>query len=229
MKNCDHLYREIKKDYSIIYHWHKTLGKHRIKEKYKSDFSENEYVGQYLRLLESLKSPEEATIDYIDKIAHEILCNSMEWSYCEIVDHHQDNMQMHVVARNIKEKIEKIKHLSEADRLHEKLKEFKNLSSDSEVAPFEIRFPIHHSQGWNHHEYLHLAEIVYHDVPVYENSVGGRAVLMETNLEIAKNNKEEYLFFNSKALNFEEIKESISLVDLAKNGAIVIESIELGG
>ena len=229
MKNYDQLYQEIKKDYSLIYQWHKTFGKRRIKEKYSNNYSDNEYVRQYLRLLESLKSPEEASIDYIEKIAHEILCKSMEWSYCEIVDHSQDKMQMHVLARSIKEKIDKIKNLSEVDRLHEKLKEFKNLSPDSKVAPLEIRFPIHNNQGWNLHGYLHLAEIVYHDVPVYENSVGGKVVLMETNLEIAKNNKEEYLFFNSKALNFEEIREPASLVDLAKNGAIVIESIELGG
>ena len=136
---------------------------------------------------------------------------------------------MHVVARRIKEKIEKIKHLSEDDRIHEELRNFKNISTDREIRPIEIRFPIRHNQGWNQHDYQHLAALVYRDVPVHENNVGGQVVLMETNLEAAKDNKEEYLFYNSKALNLEEIRDIASLVDFAKSGAIVIERIELGG
>jgi hypothetical protein len=228
-ENCDRLVQEIKKDYSLIYQWHKNLGPRRIKEKYKENYSDSEYVGQYLRLLESLISPEEASIDYIEKIAHEILCNLMEWSYCEILDHQQDDLQMHVVARRIKEKIDKIRHISEDDRLHEEFKNFRNTSTDRKIRPVQIRFPIRHNQGWNQHEYQHLAALVYRDVPVYENNVGGQVVLIETNLELAKNNKEAYLFFNSKALNFDEIRDAASLVDFARNGAIVIERIELRG
>jgi hypothetical protein len=52
---------------------------------------------------------------------------------------------------------------------------------------------------------------------------------METNLEHATTSKEEYVFFNSKALNFEEVQSQASLVNLAKEGAIVIENITLGG
>lgn len=228
-EDSDHLVQEIKKDYSLIYQWHKKLGLCRIKEIYKENYSDNEYVSKYLRLLESLISPEEASIDYIEKIAHEILCNSMEWSYCEILDHQQDNLQMHVVARKIKENIEKIRHISEEERLHAELKRFRNTSSDHQITPVEIRFPVRHNQGWNQYEYQNLAELVYRDVPVYENNVGGQIVLMETNLEMTKNNKKEYLFFNSKALNFDEIEDKGSLVDFARNGIIVIESIELRG
>lgn len=224
--NKEELLGGIQQQYSLIYSWHRRFGIKKFREKWAKDSGENDWTHRYYELVENLKEPPKADIEYIGMIAKEVLSGSMEWSYSETVD---EEVSLSHIAKSIRKAIDDYVAGSEDERIEDSLSNFENLGKKGEkIRPNFIAIPIRHGHQWNAEEYFSNAERAYHDIPLGEDNVGGRIVLMETNMEVTKGNAKHYGFYNSKALHFDLVTEETSLVKAAKKKTIVIESITLG-
>jgi hypothetical protein len=181
----------------------------------------------YRELVDGLQPPEEADIEHITMVAHELLSGQMEWAYGERTE---DDVPLNRVAHAILEMIDKLQQLEQRRSISKRIASFRNVAKGGEtVSTQQIEIPLEPDQGWTIDDYYDLAKQVYHDIPEPDNNVGGRLFLIETNMEVTHEIKDKYTFFNAKALHLEQVGELHALVNLARNGALVIEDVRIGG
>lgn len=221
----EELIQKLRSDYSLIYFWHKRYGLRKFKERWGKESEQGEWTQGYYRLVESLKQPETADVEYIGMIANEVLSGSMEWSYGERIE---NEIPLNKMAHNIRLTIEEYSKSHENERISESLSEFRNIGTKGEtLRPKVISIPLQNDSQWNKETYFRHATAAYHDIPSGENNIGGQIILIETNLEVTQDSRAHYSFFNSKALHLEQIVDKDALVNIAESKSLVIESITL--
>jgi hypothetical protein len=227
--------QSIRVNYQMIYEWHTKKGIKIFKKVFEElELDNKDLFNKYINFINDMPAPNYAEIEAISHVAHEVLGGCLEWSYTAEIE---PNLQMHLVANNIKKLLLKLHESEFIENKFHKLNNLKNTTEgQEEVKPdfVEITIP---SDDMTIDKYFECASIAYSDVmhSCKVENIGGKVVLSDTNLEHehtrSRHSNEGLMikFRNSKAMHFEEEKGKDSIVNLAKSGTISIISVKIGG
>lgn len=220
----DDLIHHIKQHYAMLYSWHLEVGKQLFRKKVLKRDTESFSMDTYYKLLNSLVSPQNASLEFIAKVAKEQVSGVMEWSYNEKI---HGELPLHAIAHQILQDIKELEVAHHEEECVKQLRKLNNCGAEFMLVPTKVMIPIREGQ-WNGETYYIYANQAYSDVPDEVSHIGGKIALVETNLEYNRK-QDAYVFYNSKAMHFDEVTEETNLVILAKQGIVVIEGIKIGG
>lgn len=238
MTDKEAILTEVRRNYGVIYRWHKEYGCRSYKEKHGDERAHTSpWFHKYVNLLERMPSPKTADLAQIVAVAGEVLWGCMEWSYWEEVE---PGLPLNKIAHRIQKLVrgaeEELDEEEAAEAPADVLKKLQNVGQGARGSPLvvEIKVPPDHLtlQG-----YTHFASIAYADVSHHAqaNNVGGAVALADTNLEHEQRHgrntsgKSSLRFRNAKAMHFTESEGAGTIAALARDRTISVLSIKIGG
>lgn len=221
---------ELRSCYQRIRDWHVQNGRRRFKQVFKNE-QHTPFAQEYMVFLDSLPSPNDASLSIIGACARELLGGCMEWSYGE----GGEDLPLHRIAEKILDILRQLEHLRDTADRPARLRSLRNTSKSGIVDPQIVEvalLPHEHTLE----SYVEFARLAYSDVPSETEQLGGVAVLADTNAELEhfpfgqESNRERQTlrFRNARAMHLTEIKGEGSLVALARSGRVSILGVHLG-
>jgi hypothetical protein len=226
---------DLRKHYEIIYDWHKKKGIQEYRRRFETEPSpEDVRFAKYARLLQQMPHPQEADLEAIAHVAHEVRCGCMEWSYCV---EPESGLPLSKVAAYILETIEQRHKCHEQEAVSKKLRQLQNTGRGAHT-PATVLIVVPDEALREGDMYARYAALAYHDAiaPADRVNLGGMVALADTNLEHESGHQENpnddslrtLTFRNARALHMVEDEYENSLVTLIRSGDILVESVKIG-
>jgi hypothetical protein len=206
------LLRQLRLLYSQVYDWLQLYGLERVELRKQqasqwSDYDEEKY-NEYKTIIHTLIPPEEISPAAIDALANHVVCGVLEMNFTEKIG----DVYLGHWGRNLQVIYREIMELSKSEALQNVIL---------------AKQPVTSVTNGN---YEKTATRIY-GAFLHENErhLGGRVALADTNWEIhALNPDAETFFFRSPAaVHFIELQEMGNLFELAKNGSLSLQSINV--
>lgn len=235
MAEEDLLIRDLREHYRIIHDWHRENGVQEYKKRYEGQLKpDDEWFRKYVCLLGSMPSPEVADLESIGRVADEVRCGCMEWSYWVVP---KANLHLSGVAAYILDALEKHSKKRSRNEVQRTLKNLRNIGREGSV-PTTVEIVVPEEDMGQPGTYFRYAAIAYGDAVAPEKckNLGGMVALSDTNLEhehregrkSQRDNEGTLIFRNARAMHFIEEEAKESLICRVKAGDIEIESVRIG-
>lgn len=216
----EEIINRIRNLYSQLYNWHKRKGKDQLAKNFSDhDYFKERMIG-YLEIIESMPTPEQASLDSILFLANHQLRGQLEWSYVETTE---NNIPLNQIAKEIEAVIKFYQEEELESQTQKGLDDFSVNSTEPNFITIKVNPNL-----WRE-RYFEIAEQVYSEVKSDVQNLGGSVALSDSNLEYVKHQEsmDNLKFRNAMALHFKVVNESFSLVELAKEGKITITDVTI--